>query len=359
MLINIFINPRIFSCLLATDYRGYFHIVLFIVLIVLSFFLIRPFLMALLFGALLAYLLYPLYNKLQGKIKNKTAGALILCIFALILIVVPGFFLIKTLVQQSFVLFLSVKQRLSIGLFRNCDNAFCGFVKSVATNPNVTYQVQEILKSVTNGIIKKGSDFLLSVPKILLNLFVMFFTLFYLLKEGKDIVDYVGKYMTSHKQRYVRILTRLKEITHGVLYGYLLVAIIQGALGAIGFFIFGISSPLFWGMVMALLALVPLVGTSLVWVPASIIVVLDGVFQDSNWIIFKGVGLFLYGLIIISALDNLIRPKLMGHTAKVHPAIVLLGTFGGLVLLGPSGVIVGPLILSLTFVFVEAYLKRE
>ena len=133
----------------------------------------------------------------------------------------------------------------------------------------------------------------------------------------------------------------------------------QGALGAIGFLIFGISSPLFWGMMMAFLALIPYLGTGFIWGPAAIIIFLEGVFQDSNILMYKGVALFLYGLFIVGGLDNLIRPKFIGAKAKIHPALIMIGIFGGIFLVGPIGVIIGPLVLSLTAIFIEEYLSSR
>ena len=182
--------------------------------------------------------------------------------------------------------------------------------------------------------------------------------MFYFLKDGKQLFHKIVPYLGTEKVQYTHILTRLKEIINGVVYGYLLVALIQGALGALGFFIFGISSPLLWGLVMAILSLIPFVGTGVVWVPASVFILLDGMFSDSNWLIFKGIALFIYGLVFIASSDNILRPKLMGDKAKIHPAIVMLGIFGGVFVLGPLGVILGPLILSLTFVVVKTFFKR-
>jgi len=139
----------------------------------------------------------------------------------------------------------------------------------------------------------------------------------------------------------------------------LLIALIQGALGALGFFLFGISSPLFWGLLMGILSLLPMVGTGLIWVPAALILLLNGIFQDSYSLIFKGIGLFLYGLLIVSSLDNILRPKLISEKVKIHSAVILLGILGGVYLFGPLGVIVGPLIFSMTLVLLKAYFNSK
>ena len=337
-------------------YQSYIRLVLFLGLIILSFFVIKPFLIAILIGALLAYLFSGLHNSLQKKIKNKTTPALIICVVVLILLVVVSIFFTNTLVKESYVLFVMGKQKLATGLFTNCENSFCQSVKEFGQDPTLRYQIQDSLKSITNWVIQRGSNFLISIPRFMLNLFVVFFTMFYFLKGGDKML--MNFEVFFRKKKYAIIVKRLREIIHGVVYGYLLIAFIQGAVGGLGFFLFGISSPLFWGVVMGFMALIPLLGTGLIWVPAALFILLDGMFQDSSLLIFKGIGLFLYGLILISGIDNILRPKLMSQKANVHPVVILLGIIGGIFTFGPFGVIIGPLILSLTVVFMEIYLIR-
>ncbi len=340
------------------NYRDYFPLVILAGLILLSFFVIKPIILAIILGALLASALYPLQEFFSRKI-NKNLSAFLVCIVVLIILVVPGFFIMEALVKEAYVLFISVKQKLAIGLFQSCKNNFCITLKEFGQMPEVNMQIKEIIKFVTNWIIQKGSDVVIALPKTMLNLFVMLFSMFYFLRDGKVFVEKIHDVIGMSREKYNHILKRLKEIFQGVLYGYLLVALIQGAVGALGFFLIGITSPLFWGIVMAFLALIPSLGTGLIWAPAAIIMFLDGVFQDSNVLIFKGIGLFLYGLLIISSIDNILRPKLVSEKAKVHPGIILTGILGGVLTMGMLGVFIGPIILSLTVVFVESYFEKR
>jgi len=333
--------------------------VLFVLLVVLSFLIVKPFLLAIFLGALLAYIFYPLYKWAKKRLKNKTLTALLICLMILILIIIPSVFFVKTMVQESYALYVLGKQKLSAGLFEGCDNYFCNLIGELSENPEVKYQFQESLKLVTNWVIKKGSDILVSIPNILLSLFVMFFTLFYFLRDGDIFVRKIGGFLSVHKKKYTEIMGRFKIVVHAIVYGYLIIALIQGALGAIGFFLFGVSSPLFWGMVMAFLALIPYLGTGLVWGPAAAIIFLEGAFQNSNILMYKGIALFFYGLLVVGGLDNLIRPKIIGAKAKVHPTLIMIGIFGGVFLIGPVGVIAGPLVLSLTAIIIEAYLGNK
>lgn len=315
--------------------------------------------MSLFLGALLAYLFYPVYNKIQKKFKRKSIPATILCVVVLLMILIPGLYFIQSLISESYILYITVKQKLSVGLFNQCTAQMCNYFKEFIGSPNVAYYIQEATRGLTDWIIKKSSQLLVSLPIITLNLFVVIFTMFYFLRDGKYLVKKMNYYFSIRKKKYVLILSRLKEIISGIVYGYLLVAFMQGALGALGFFIFGISSPIFWGLLMAFLALIPYLGTGVVWLPASLFLFLEGLFQDSNMLMFKGIALFVYCLIFVASSDNFVRPHLMSGKAKIHPGIMLLGIIGGLYFFGIFGVIIGPLVLSLTTVIIENYINNQ
>ncbi|HLC97549.1 MAG TPA: AI-2E family transporter [Candidatus Nanoarchaeia archaeon] len=341
------------------EYRKYVPALLFVLLLVLAALIVRPFFGAIFLGALLAYVFYPLHTFLTKRIKKPTISAILVCLLVLALLVVPAVFFVKTLVEESYVIYLVIKQKVATGIFTDCQLQFCQAIQEFGKNPEIQFQVQETLRTVTNWIIQKGSSFLLSIPRILLNVFIMFFLLFYGLLQGKTVVGSVSHYLQVHPRRYQYVITRLREIVHGLIYGYVLIALLQGALGALGFFLFGVPSPLFWGLVMALLALLPFLGTGFIWIPASAFLFLQGVFQNDNLLLLKGIGLFVYSFLFVGSVDNILRPKLVSGKAKVHPALILLGVFGGVLLFGPLGVLLGPLLLSLTAVLLETIVGRE
>ena len=307
-------------------------------------------------GALLAYAFYPLYNFVLKKTGKSTLSSFLVCFLVLLIVIIPAGLLIKVLIQESYVIYLLVKQKLAVGLFNNCTTDLCKAISDFSQNEWFSSQLKEITRLTTNSVIGKGSAFLVNLPRLAVNLFVVFFTLFYFLKDGENLLKRLHNYLQLQQKNYIHLLERLKEIVHGIVYGFLLIALIQGIFGALGFFIFGIPSPLFWGVIMAFFALIPAIGTGIIWVPASLILILDGVFQDSTSLILKGVGLLIYSFIFVGSVDNLLRPKIIGDKAKVHVAIIMLGIFGGILLIGPLGVIVGPLVLSLTIEVMKVYL---
>lgn len=342
---------------MTISYRDYVPIAVFAALLVLSIIIIRPLFISLFLGGILAFAVYPLYRLM--KFKNRNIAAILTCILTFIILIVPAIFLVKSLVQESYQLYQFARENVSPSFLADCPSWWCGAVQKVIHNDAVMGQIKTLSIDVSGWLIGKGSALLVSIPKLFLHLFIIFFTLFYFLKDGENLVAVIGEHLQMRRGEYSFILQRLQEILSGVIYGYLLIGLIQGVLGALGFFFFGFSSPLFWGLVMGFLALIPFLGAGLVWLPAAVFLVVQGITQDSSLGIVKGIGLALYGLFIISGVDNVLRPKLMSSKAKIHPAIILLGIFGGVFTLGAIGVILGPLILSLTVVLMEVFLGKK
>ncbi len=334
-------------------------LIFFVIFLVISFFIIKPILLSIFLGGLLAYLFYPVTAFIQSKMNNKVIPPLLVSVTVLLLLAIFGTILLKAMVEQSYTLFITGKQRITAGLFENCTNQFCMAIKGVITNLDLKFQLQDTLRAFTNWIVRRGSAIIIGLPKFVLSVFIVFFTMFYFLKDGSEFSQKMGKFLSIKDSKYLFIMKRLKEIIYGLIFGNILVAIIQGTLGAVGFLIFGIPSPVFWGFMMSLLALVPSLGTGIVWFPASLILFLNGLFQNDNGLMIKGILLFVYSAILVSGIDNILKPKLVGAKAKIHPAIIFVGIFGGFLFFGAWGIILGPLILSLTTVLIECFIVEK
>ena len=331
---------------------------IFVFLIVLSFLILKPFLITIFVGALLAYALYPIYKEINLKL-NKSASAVIVCLIVFFVIVLPSGYFLQQLVQQSYTAFLLIKQKLSVGIFTNCSNNFCESIHAFLENPQVKLQIQDLAKTVTNFVVEKSSQILTTVPQFLIKVIVMFFSMFYFLKDGEKLLEKVDQYLGINKKEYSHLIEKFRIMIHGLTYGYFVVALVQGILGGLLFLIFGIASPLFWGLFMCFLALIPIVGASFVWVPAAIIFIIEGTLQGSTLLIFKGVLFSVFCLILIGGVEGFLKPKLMGSKANVHPVLTFLGILGGIYLFGVIGVILGPLLLGFTAVIIETYLGKN
>jgi predicted PurR-regulated permease PerM len=331
-------------------------------MISLVFLIIRPFITALLGSVFLAYLLYPVYKWLNKKIKIKSLSSLIVTVFVILLLLLPLFFVLNTLTKEAYVTYLTSKQKiLSIGdVLKECpeDNPFCGIITPLGAfldDPKVKYYMQNAVEKVTSYIIDSASDLIFSIPKFVLNFFVMIFVMFYSFKDGPKIMAKLKRILPLRDVYKKHLFEKFGKTTFAIVYGYIVVAIMQGILGGIGFLIFGVNSPFIWGIVMVFAALIPFIGTGLIWLPPALLKLINGISTGDQAMTIGGVLFILYGIIIISSLDNILRPKIIGKKAKVHPVLVLVGVLGGLHLLGFVGLVVGPLILALFITFIQAY----
>ena len=224
---------------------------------------------------------------------------------------------------------------------------------------DVDYYIQATIEKILGFIMENASKFLIAVPSIFLNFFVMVFVIYYLLKDGDRITSRIKGMLPLKEAHKERVLITFHDITYGVFYGNISVAVIQGILGSIGFLVLGIPSPFLWGFVMMLFALIPYFGTAIIWLPAALNLVFIGYLQNDNSFIIRGVILIFYGAVIISGIDNILKPKLIGSKADIHPILVLLGVLGGLSLFGFLGLILGPIMLALLMTLVGIYEEEK
>ncbi len=344
------------------DYSKYFFVLFVIVMIGLVFIIIRPFITALLGSVFLTYLFYPSYRWFKEKVKSNNLASLIVTSIVILILLVPLFLVLNTLTKEAYISYLTSKQKLlTIGdFFKNCptENPMCGLINYIGDfldEPKVKYHLQDTIEKVTSYVIDSASDLVFSIPRFVLNFFVMTFALFYLFKDGPMIISNLKRVLPLKEVYKRHLFEKFGKVTYAIVYGHLIVAIIQGILGGMGFFIFDISSPVVWGIIMAFAALIPFIGTGIVWLPAALFKLFSGISAGNMGEIIGGVLFILYGIIIISSMDNVIRPKIIGGRAKVHPVLILVGVLGGLYLLGPVGIMVGPLVLALFVTFVKAY----
>jgi len=351
-----------------TDFYKYFFIIIFVFLAFLSFLVVKPFINSILASMVIAYVFYIPYKWLYSRIHNKTISALIISLIIILLILVPIGFILQMSTEDAQYLYIRTKQRILSGdvLGMDCDNRvqtpLCKaslYLKSKLRNPDVQYYLKDILSRSTSFVVNKTSEFIISLPKIILQIFITFFIVFYLLKQGPDLAKKIKQLIPMTSQHQDHIYKKMKDTAFAVMYGAIVIAIIQGTLGGIGFWILGIKAALFWGIIMSICALIPLIGTGIIWLPAAIILILQGATEGNPIVIWKGIGLIAYGAIFIGGIDNLIRPKLVGHKAGLHPVLVLLGVLGGLYLFGFAGFLIGPMVLAAAKSFLDLYEKER
>ena len=340
---------------------------LFFAILLLAFFITRPFLPALFTGAIIAYLSYPLYKKTLKRVKHKNVAAFLMAVFIVLLVAIPSVIVLGVLSKEAYATYTTLHQQ-NLGsnfikIMCKDESAFsCRAVNSLKgflPNEDLDYYLQLTVEKIAGFIISNVSAFISSIPSILINFFVVIFVVYYLLKDGEAMADKFRKILPMKESHKQNVFEKFHEVTYGVFYGNLSIAVVQGILAGIGFMIFGVQSPILWGFITIIFALIPYIGTAVIWLPAALNLIFIGQLQGDSSFVVKGIALIIYGALIISSIDNILKPKLIGDKARVHPILVLLGVLGGLNMFGFIGLILGPVMLALLMTFVDIYEEEK
>ena len=346
-------------------YQKIFFTLLFLVLIAISFLIIKPFLTAVLTGIVFSYIFYPSYLKINKKITNKNFSSLITAVIVILIITLPLFFVLNTISKEAYTTYLLSRQVATSGQFLECqpaDKVICtipNYLADKVDDPKIKYYFDETIRGATTKITGSISNILFSIPRFMIDLFVMLFVMFFLFRDGKIFVDKIERMLPLGEKHRQHIFRKLNDMTYAVIYGSIIIAVIQGALGGIGFLIFRLPSPLLWGIVMVFAALIPFIGSSVIWFPAALMLIFNGYLDSESTLIIKGILLTLYGIFIVGTIDNILKPKIIGSKGGLHPVLVLLGVIGGLKFLGVIGLVIGPILLAMLVTFIEIYEEEK
>ncbi len=354
-------------------YPKLFFSVLFIAILFLAFLITKPFLIALLTGAIIAYLAHPMYLKIKKYIKNEDAAAFLCSILTILIITIPLFIILGLASKEAYSTYSLISQNNRIeqkNLGANFMEIMCkdeewlgckGLRSFVGFLPNndLDYFIRSSVEKVTGFVYDSIASFIAGIPALLLNFFIIIFVIYYLLKDGETTVKRIKNLLPLKESHKGEVLQKFHDVTYAVFYGNLSVAAIQGILGAVGFFVLGVKSPVLWGFVMIVFALVPYFGTALIWLPAALNLIFFGYLQNDSSYTWKGIILIIYGIVVISSIDNILKPRIIWDHAQVHPILVLLGVLGGLNLFGIVGLLFGPLLLALLMTFIEIYEQEK
>ena len=333
---------------------------------ILSFFIVRPFLTPIIGGIILAYVFYPVYKKLLEKINNETISALLVAVGIIIIIVVPSYYVVSNITQESHTLYTETKEQISQGVLisSRCqyeNGMVCDIVTSINSmleNEAVRDRATDILSDALKFITAKASDLILGIPRLLLTVFITLFITFYMLKDGAYFVRRLSSIIPMKVHHQDAITKQIGDVIYALIYGSIIVAVIQGILAGFGYWLFGLDSFMTWAILTTLFAFVPFIGTAAIWGTAGLYVTISGYVGGETAMVMRGVGLLVYGAIVISGIDNLIKPVIVAERAHIHPVLILVGVLGGLAFMGLIGVIVGPLSLAILQSLIVIY-ERE
>lgn len=322
----------------------YFFLGLMLVFIYLTFLMISPFIKYIAMALILTYLMYPIYESLKDRVGYESLSAGIMIFIVVLLLVIPSFLVVRTLVSEA-----------STAVSMLEDDEFlerAQFLDRFGLNEERLEEgASQILSRLGTFIVDSASSLLGSLPQIAIGLFLLFFIMYYGFKEGRGLYEIIEEHIPLKPQHKNKLLKDIHSVSHGVLYGQVLTAVIQGTVGGIGFLIFGVPNPVFWGFIMIILSFLPLLGTPVIWVPA---VLFELAANDYT----NGIGLLIYSGVLTLNIDNVVRPKLISDRTQIHPVIILIGVLGGLVVFGFSGIVLGPLVMALMITMIKFYVDE-
>ena len=341
----------------GTTLRTAFVLLLLTGTSILFFAVVWPFFTPLLVGAILASLCHPLYRALTRLLGGRPSlGALLTLLIVFLLVAGPLSAFLGVVVGQAVNVSNDaipwVRQNFGVATAFNTHDWL------VARFPSLAQYVPEqtqIMESVGNAA-KAAGAFLVSgvsamtagTAVFLLDLFVMFYAMFFFLRDGEKLIEKVFHYAPLNHRDEARLLQRFTSVTRATIKGTLVIGIIQGTLAGLGFWVAGIDGAAFWGTLMTILSVVPGIGSALIWVPGVAYLYLTGhAFAATLLLVWCGA--------VVGTIDNMLRPRLVGKDAKIPDLLILVGTLGGLFFFGPIGFIVGPIVCGLFLTVLDIY----
>jgi len=325
----------------------YFFFGLFLATFVFTFFIFRPFWIVLVLSVAFSIVLYPVYRWFKKiSLPNWLASLFTVILFIVVL--------------------LGPISAVGVLVFNQSQNLYREVISGQTADPfinSIDQSINRILPSgITFDIKEKASDFILFVSKNIAGIFsatlsaffslvLIFLSIFYFLKDGAKWRQALIELSPLSDKDDKKIIVRLESAVNSVLKGYLFIAILQGVLMGIGFSIFGIPNGALWGVVAAIASLVPMIGTAFVSIPAIIFLLVGG--HDVAALSF-----LIWNIVVVGMVDNLLNPFIVGNKINIPPLFILFAVLGGIAALGPVGILVGPLSVSLLYTLISIY-KNE
>ena len=333
-------------------FAKYFLLIAFMLSLAAFLGVIRIFIIEIILAAVFATIIFPVFELLLKLFGNRRGvAAFFSCLIVLIVVFIPVFIIFKIVLSQAVDLFQTAEPRLR-ELAQRGETGIIGQIKS--TQVGRWLDIGRIdLNAIVHDAVKNLANTVASVIKTtsratlrgIIDLFIILFSIFYLLRDGQKIIGKIRSVVPLSSEHKDLIVNKFAAISSATVKGTLLVALIQSFLGTMILLIFGIDAWMLWGIVMFVFALIPFVGPGAVLIPTGVVQIILG---DT----FHGIAIILLSVFVVSLIDNFLRPRIVG----MHDLIVFFSTLGGIVMFGPAGFIIGPLIAAIFLTILNIYL---
>ncbi|MFQ5849456.1 MAG: AI-2E family transporter [Candidatus Binatia bacterium] len=339
-----------------------FFFALLLVILYLAFLILSPFLQAILWAAILAIVVYPVYACLLKLLKGrKTIAALIVTILITFLIVFPAMRISIFLSQEAVELARTVRSQVNGNEFELWKGK--PWVRDLVTlwetiSSELAFFEIDLRKSVVQGVqlasgllVSQVKDVAQNVFLFAINFIIALFSFFFLLRDGKDLSNKVRSLLPMDHAHKEHLFQNIVNALFAVIHGALITAMVQGLLAGLMYWILGVPFAVLLGVTTAFMALLPIGGSFLVWFPTAIYLFLQGTY-------LKGVILLIWGAGIVATIDNVLKPLLIGSRLRLPVLFLFFSILGGLRLFGVIGLILGPVLFALLVALLDLYMKE-
>jgi predicted PurR-regulated permease PerM len=307
-------------------------------------------------AAVLAIIFDPLQRQLEQALKGRKTLAALVGTFAILLVVFLPLVVIGIAVSQEALNLYNRIQDGSVdlkGYFAQADPILRDAAARVGIDFGSTQQrIYQAVGSAAQLIATQAVVVGQNVLSVVAQTALMLYLLFFFLRDSDALLAALGDAIPMGDGRQRTLFSRFASVTRATLKGTVLVGLVQGALGGLLFWALGLRAPAFWGVIMAMLSLLPLVGPAIVWAPTAIFLMVTGS-------VTKGIILMVGGIVVVGTADNVLRPLLVGRETRMPDYMVLLSTLGGLSVFGPAGFVAGPVIAALFLSVWDMFAKEQ
>ncbi|MBN2050408.1 MAG: AI-2E family transporter [Spirochaetales bacterium] len=325
--------------------KGFFFLLL-AVITALVITVARPFLMPLLLAAISAGLAYPIKQRLfRKKEPHRNIPALLTLIIFCLIIIFPtallGYFVTDSLISLATDI---SKNAIDLKeIFTELEEAFKAL--PFLQNPRISQVLSfdrfaDLIQQTGSSLLENLADFAGSTARSFLMIFIYLYCLYFFIRDGESIMAGLGRSVPLAEGDKTAIIEKFLSVTRATLKSTLVIGLIQGTIGGFLFFVLGIKAPVLWGTAFLILAAIPGMGPVLIWLPATAILLILGTWG-------KALVMLLVGAAVIPLADYILRPRIVGQDTQLHPVLVFIGVFGGVVVFGIWGLLFGPLVMSL------------
>ena len=318
--------------------------------------MLRPFIGVLAWAVVLVIVFYPVHDRLASRLKRRSLSALLSCFLVVLIAVIPLTLITLALAEELSKVLPNLPSQFSTLL--NPQASVVGRVADwiqrrfgVDTLRSQQFMVEQ-LQHASQYMLSISFSLVGNIVTGIVKAFFVVFTMYYLFRDGDKIVSNLPAAMPLRREQSEAIIARTQEVVSASVYGVVSIAALQGFLGGLAFWILGIPSPLLWAVLMAFVCMIPMLGSFLVWGPIAIYLAVKGYYG-------RAIGLAIWGALVISLVDNFLRPKLIKNQTRLHELFVFFSVLGGISVFGLLGIVLGPVVLAITLGLLQTFRARE